>query len=165
MTRDATGQLIWLEGIGNTVRIEVGGSSAVFTGMAAFKLQPTPFSYPPGNSTAGIIFGWNTTAWNLNRRYLQQVSKETVLARAKASSDEYFDFPAPLELTFNQSVSMCRRLGGKLPVFASLASWQSAYDAHRDSLPGSNVKTVKEQTFHKRSTNVLLYNRNKTKND
>ncbi len=73
-----------------------------------------------------------------------QVSKEMVLPRARASFDEYFDFPAPLELTFNQSVSMCRRLGGKLPVFASLASWQSAYDAHRDSLPGSNVKKVME---------------------
>jgi hypothetical protein len=30
-------------------------------------------------------------------------------------------------------------------------------------LPLSNVKTVKEQTFHKRSTNVPIHNRNEAK--
>ncbi len=29
----------------------------------------------------------------------------------------------------------------------------------------SNVKTVKEQTFHKHSTNIPISNRNETKND
>jgi hypothetical protein len=140
MSHDAMGQLIWLPVIGNTSRIEVAASGAIFTGMTAFNLQPHPFSNPPMNSNTSIIFGWNSTKWNVDRQYVQQMRKEIVFTGVNASSAVYYyNFPAPLMLTFNQSVSMCRRLGGQLPDFTNLTSWQSAYDAHIDSLPGSKV--------------------------
>ncbi len=141
MTRDVRGQLIWVPSMRNISRIEVAGSSAVFTNIKAFKLKSSPyFPFAPNDLPTSNIFGWNSTQWNLDRQYIQQVRKDKVFTTAKASLDKYYyDFPAPVKLTFNQSVSMCYRLGGQLPDFPSLTSWQSAYDTHRESLPDKSL--------------------------
>ena len=131
----ASGKQIWLTRMRNTTRLEVAGST-VFTALSAFPIiGSSTFGYPSTNSTP--IFGWNVSEWNVDRRYVRQVAKEVVMARPGSAG--FYDLPSPFELNFERSVSLCRRLGGQIPDFDSLTSWQATYDSHSGRLPGPKL--------------------------
>lgn len=124
----------------------MGGSSAIFTGLAAFTLQGAPATTAasfnlPNRPKANIIFAWNVTEWSLDRRYIRQVAQEDTVQQTSSGTKSglLLDLAGPLELTFNQSVNICRRLGGHLPNFPNLTSWQAAYDSLLGSLPGAKL--------------------------